>query len=146
VYLTRQFRYALGQESLEVVSGAVGANEPILEAARRELREEVGIAADAWTALGRVDPDTSIVREPVWLFLAEHLRFISPEPEGTESIQLVKLPGAEAVRQVLVGGITHAPSCVLILKAHLARAALAQGDAMVANTPSPLSPFRTPAS
>ena len=27
VYLTRQFRYALGQDSLEVVSGAAGPNE-----------------------------------------------------------------------------------------------------------------------
>jgi hypothetical protein len=56
VYLTRQFRYALGHESLEVVSGATEADEAPLEAARRELGEELGIAAGAWTPLGRVDP------------------------------------------------------------------------------------------
>jgi 8-oxo-dGTP pyrophosphatase MutT (NUDIX family) len=124
VRLTRQFRYALGRESLEVVSGATRANEPPLEAARRELGEELGIAAGAWTDLGRVDPDTAKLRSPVWLFLAEGLTFTQPDQEGTEVIQSVKLPFAEAVRQVLVSAITHAPSCVLILKARMARPTL----------------------
>jgi 8-oxo-dGTP pyrophosphatase MutT (NUDIX family) len=122
VYLTRQFRYALGHDSLEVVSGATEAGEAPLAAARRELGEELGLAADAWTALGRVDPDTAKLRSPVWLFLAEGLTFTEADPEGTEAIRSVKLPLGEAVRQVLLSGITHAPSCVLILKAQLVRA------------------------
>jgi len=121
VHLTRQFRYALGHESLEAVSGATKADEAPLEAARRELREELGLTAGAWTPLGRVDPDTAKLRSPVWLFLAERLTFSQPDQEGTEVIQSVKLPFVEAVQQVLVSGITHAPSCVLILKAWMAR-------------------------
>jgi 8-oxo-dGTP pyrophosphatase MutT (NUDIX family) len=121
VYLTSQFRYALGHESLEVVSGATEADEAPLEAARRELGEELGIAAGAWTPLGRVDPDTAKLHSPVWLFLAERLTFTEADQEGTETIRPVKLPFAEAVRQVLLSGITHAPSCVLILKACMAR-------------------------
>jgi hypothetical protein len=31
VYLARQFRYALGKESIEVVCGALEENEPPLE-------------------------------------------------------------------------------------------------------------------
>ena len=120
-HLTRQFRYALGYESLEVVSGATEADEAPLEAARRELGEELGIVAGAWTALGRVDTDTAKLRSPVWLFLAERLTFTEATPEGTEAIRSVKLPFGEAVRQVLLSGITHAPSCVLILKARVAR-------------------------
>jgi 8-oxo-dGTP pyrophosphatase MutT (NUDIX family) len=123
-HLTRQFRYALGYESLEVVSGATEADEAPLEAAGRELGEELGIVAGAWTALGRVDPDTAKLRSPVWLFLAERLTFTEAIPEGTEAIQSVKLPFGEAVRQVLLSGITHAPSCVLILKARVARPSL----------------------
>jgi hypothetical protein len=57
----------------------------------------------------------------VWLFLAERLTFTEADQEGTETIRPVKLPFAEAVRQVLLSGITHAPSCVLILKACMAR-------------------------
>ena len=40
VYLTRQFRYALGKESIEVVCGAIEEDEPPLEAAQREVQEE----------------------------------------------------------------------------------------------------------
>jgi hypothetical protein len=65
---------------------------------------------------------TAKLRSPVWLFLAERLMFTEATPEGTEAIRPVKLPFREAVRQVLESSITHAPSCVLILKAQLVRA------------------------
>jgi 8-oxo-dGTP pyrophosphatase MutT (NUDIX family) len=71
VYLTRQFRYALGKESIEVVCGAVEENEPPLEAAQREVQEEIGIKAEEWSEIGVFDLDTSIVHCPVYLGLAE---------------------------------------------------------------------------
>ncbi len=117
-YLTRQFRYAVGRESIEAVSGALDGDEPPLEAARREAREELGIAAEGWTDLGRMDLDTSVIRGPVQLFLARGLTFTETEREGTETIETFKIPFADAVRMVLASEITHAPSCVLILKAH----------------------------
>src|SRR3954468_17998581 len=51
VYLTRQFRYALGRESVEVPSGTLEPGEEPLAAARREVREELGIVADEWSDL-----------------------------------------------------------------------------------------------
>src|SRR5215217_4997944 len=48
VVLVRQFRYALGRESLEVVSGTRDSDEDAGTAARRELREEVGLTAADW--------------------------------------------------------------------------------------------------
>lgn len=115
-FLTRQFRYALGRESVEVPSGAIDGNESPLEAARREAREELGIVAREWTDLGVIDLDTSIIRAPVWLYLARDLDFTATEREGTEQIATLKVPFDEALRMVLAGEITHAPSCVLILK------------------------------
>lgn len=117
VTLIRQFRYALGRESLEAVSGAVDGDEPPLEAAQREAREEAGIEAEKWTDLGRVDLDTSIIHCPAQLFLARGLSFTETEREGTEEMESVRLSLAEAVRRVIEGEITHGPSCVLILKA-----------------------------
>src|ERR1043165_1660385 len=46
VYLVRSFRYAVGKECVEVVQGMIDEGEDAEEAARRELREELGAEAD----------------------------------------------------------------------------------------------------
>jgi len=118
VYLTRQFRYVLGKESIEVVCGALEEDEPHLEAAQREVQEELGIKADEWIELGEFDLDTSIVHCPVHLFLAKELTFTQINQEGTETIERLRISLDAAVQMVMDSVITHAPSCVLILKAH----------------------------
>jgi 8-oxo-dGTP pyrophosphatase MutT (NUDIX family) len=118
VYLTKQFRYALGAESLEVVAGG-NEGEDVLESARRETKEEMGIEAEEWIDLGQAETDTSIVRCPAHFFVARKLKFSEPEREGTEEMRSVKIKFDEAVEKVLSGEIKHAPSCVLILKAKL---------------------------
>ncbi len=116
-FLTDEFHYAIGRDSLETVSGGIDADESAEQAARRELQEELGIVADDLQHLGLVDPFTSSVVSPTNLFLARGLHFVDPDPEGTEQIRCVKVPFQEAVAMALDGRITHAPSAVLILKA-----------------------------
>lgn len=116
VYLARQFRYALGEESIEVVSGALEEDELPLEAAKREVEEELGIKAEEWIELGLFHIDTSIVDCPVHLFMAKQLTFTESNPEGTETIKRLKVPFDVAVQMVMDSKITHSPSCVLILK------------------------------
>ena len=53
VYLTEEFHYAVGQTTIECVSGGRDDDEPPLGAAQRELREELGIEAEQWLDLGR---------------------------------------------------------------------------------------------
>src|SRR5690606_10755071 len=86
VYLTEEFHYAVGRETLEAVSGGIDEGETAEQAARRELREELGIVAATWTALGTCDPFTSVVTSPTQLFLAEGLQFGPRSPEGSEQI------------------------------------------------------------
>lgn len=117
VYLVLEFRYALGRESVEVVGGAVDEGEEAAVAARRELKEELGIEAAELIPLGQVDPMTSMIDSPSNLFLARGLRFGETEREGGEAIQTVKLKFDEAVRRALAGEITHGASCVLLLRA-----------------------------
>lgn len=116
VHLTSEFHYAVGRVTLEGVSGGIEPGEPALTTAQRELEEELGILATNWTSLGAVDPFTSAVRSPVQLFLAEHLQFTQQRPEGTELIERISMSLDEALQCVMDGRITHAPTCVALLK------------------------------
>ena len=118
-HLVETFRYAVGKDSIEAVQGGVEEGEGFEPAARRELKEELGIEADEWTDLGLVDAITSQVYSPARIYLARGLTFGEPETEGTESLKPVKVSFEEAVRMVLDGEITQGLSCVLILKARL---------------------------
>lgn len=119
VYLANQFRYAVGRESLEVVSGAIDEGEEAEAAARRELSEEAGIEAGELISLGQLDLDTSIVNCPASLFLARDLSFGESDQEGTERIALKKMKLDEAVARIMRSDITHGPTCALILKASM---------------------------
>jgi 8-oxo-dGTP pyrophosphatase MutT (NUDIX family) len=116
-HLVRTFRYAVGKESVEVVQGGVEEGEEPLPAARRELKEELGIEAEELIDLGLVDAVTSQVYSPARIFLARGLSFGEPETEPTESLEPLKVKLEEAARMVMDGEITQGISCTLILKA-----------------------------
>ena len=127
-YLTKEFHYAVGRETVEGISGGIEEGETAEFAATRELEEEVGIVAGRLVPLGTVDPLTAAVLSPTKLFLASDLRFTQTNMDSTECIERVEMPFHEVVRMAIESEITHAPSCVAILKAnlHLQQQQLAQ--------------------
>ena len=118
-YLTKEFHYAVGRDTIEGISGGIEEGETPEVAAARELEEEVGIVAGRLLPLGTVDPLTAAMLSPTKLFLASDLRFTQTNMEGTECIERVEMPFNEVVRMVIDSEITHAPSCVAILKANI---------------------------
>lgn len=116
VYLTEEFHYAVGRITLEGVSGGREHNEPPLLCAKRELAEELGISANNWKHLGVVDPFTASVVSPTDLFVASDLSFHADAPEGTEIIRRVVMPFSQALAAINDGHITHAPTCVVLLR------------------------------
>jgi ADP-ribose pyrophosphatase len=116
VYITKEFKYAVNREMIEASSGGLEDGESVLEAAKRELNEEMGISAKEWIYLGYIDPFTSIVTSPNHMYIAKDLAFTSTNPEGTELISPVKISLNEAIQMVMKNKITHGATVAIILK------------------------------
>ncbi|WP_076819729.1 NUDIX domain-containing protein [Pseudofrankia asymbiotica] len=118
-FLAREYRYGVERHTLELVSGAIEEGEDPLQAARRELKEEMGLTASTWTDLGHIDPFTSIVRSKNYLFLAQDLTEGARNLDSGEEIEPVRVGLDTAVKMALEGMITHGASTALILKVRL---------------------------
>lgn len=116
-YLVKEYKYGIGKESIELVSGGLDGLETPLEGAKRELKEEVGLEAAKWIDLKMVDPFTTIVHAPNHMFLALEVNESTPCPEEWEKLEVIKVPFEKVVKMVMNGEITHSASCVCILKA-----------------------------
>jgi len=116
--LVRQWRYAYGCSSWELVCGALEDGEAVAGAAARELAEEAGLRAERWTGCGVFHPSDSRVAGRTHGFLAEDLSAVSAELDASE-VDLVRERVAlgEAVAAVLDGRITHVASGYLLLRA-----------------------------
>jgi 8-oxo-dGTP pyrophosphatase MutT (NUDIX family) len=117
VLLVRQPRFAVDRAVLEVVKGGRHAGEDGLACAQRESREEAGVVAAHWHALGETYEIPSIVQEPVSLYLGRGLT-LSPLPsEAVERIDVVRMPFADALDACADGRIDDAVTAVALLRA-----------------------------
>jgi ADP-ribose pyrophosphatase len=78
VVLVEQFRAPVGRAVVELPAGLTGdmagtEDEPLVEAAQRELMEETGYAARRWTELCRGYSSPGLTNESIVFFLAEGL-------------------------------------------------------------------------
>lgn len=118
VYLVGQYRYPTDMYSWEIVEGGSDPDEDPFETAQRELREEAGLVANRWTPLGNeIHLSNCISTEIGRLFIAEDLTEVEPEPDGTEILQVRKLPFSEALAMVESGEIKDAMSILGLLTA-----------------------------
>lgn len=121
VVLVAQERYTIGARSLEVPAGASDGEDPLV-AARRELREETGLVAAEWRALGRMNALNGIANAPELVFLATGL---TTAPEGDERdeegiTEVLRVPFAEVLRMIAGGGIVDGETIAALAFAGIA--------------------------
>jgi ADP-ribose pyrophosphatase len=95
VTLVRQPRPAAGGPLLELPAGGVEPGESPLECARRELREETGLHGGEWEEVAAVFTTPGFCDEKIHLFVATGLEQGEAAPEGSEEIEVVRVPVAE---------------------------------------------------
>jgi ADP-ribose pyrophosphatase len=128
VVLLRQYRHPVGTHLWELPAGLRDADgEPPLETARRELAEEVQLAADRWSLLLSITNSPGFSDELVHIFLAEGLRAVD-RPDGfvveheEADMTIDRVPLADAVQRVFDGDITNSSAVAGILAAAQVRA------------------------
>lgn len=115
VYLVRQYRYPINRVTLEIPAGKLDAGEEPVACARRELAEEVGLAAAEWKPLLTFYSTPGFSDEVMHLFLATGLRPHREKADEDEFLEIVRVPLAEAATMALEGGIQDAKSITGIL-------------------------------
>lgn len=109
VTLVRQYRPAIGREMLEIPAGLLNSpDEPELEAAQRELREETGLTAANWIKLADITPSPGYLTERIALFMARGLSQGEDELDDDEFLRVERLPLGELAGRVMRGELTDA--------------------------------------
>ena len=100
VVLVKQWRQPPRKELLELPAGVREQGESPLETAQRELREETGLHGGDWVEVAAFFTSPGYSDEKLHLFVAKDLERGEPSPEGSEDIEVVRVPLAELDRLI----------------------------------------------
>lgn len=118
VVFVRQYRHGVKKVLLELPAGIYEQDEVTEMAARRELLEETGYAADRLIPLGRIVDYPPKNTHHIDLFLAKNVVHQTPPiPEDTEDIEVVLIPINNLLKLIDEGKIFVSGTIVCIIKA-----------------------------
>lgn len=96
IILVRQYRYLIDEESIEFPAGGLKDSQNYEEAAKAELREETGYAAEKIQYIGEFVPMNGVTNEKCKVFLASGLEKGERELEETEEgMEILEATAAE---------------------------------------------------
>jgi ADP-ribose pyrophosphatase len=119
VTLICQYRAAVGEDVMEIPAGKFEEDEiSPQDAARRELLEETGLAAERIVDLGEILPSPGYTDERIKLFAAEGLTEGDRHPDGAEEEASVvsRISLGEALEMIESGQIRDAKTVVALLR------------------------------
>lgn len=117
VILVKQYRHGAGIISLELPGGMVDDGDPDpAAAAARELMEETGYRAPSIRHVLTLSPNTATHANRMHVSLAEGVTPTGTQQlDGSEAIEILRVPVAEAVRLAMTGGIQQAMHVAALL-------------------------------
>jgi len=103
IYFVNQHRIGSGGNLLELPAGVQEANEDPLTCAKREIREEIGMAARNFKELGGFYLAPGYTDEYMTVFLATDLYESPLEADADEFIEVSSFPAMDVYRKTLAG-------------------------------------------
>lgn len=119
IYLIRQFRYTTQNNSWEVPGGN-SEGKDLLESAKKELKEETGLVANDWKMVGNFHPESGVLSETGYVFIAKNLVETGIDEKIEEGIfDMKKVSFPKVLKMVSNSEITDGNSVIAIFKAAL---------------------------
>ena len=115
VVLVRQYRYPVGEVTLELPAGKLDPEESMLSCIKRELREETGYTARKIRHLIDFWPTPAFSTELLRIYIAEGLVPGRRSPDHDEFLEAVALPFKEALTLVRQGRIRDSKTVIALL-------------------------------
>ena len=117
VALVRQYRYPMGEETLELPAGKLEPGEDPRDSGLRELAEETGLVPGTFEDMGCLYSSPGILAERIYLYFAKDLTQGTTHPDDGEFVETVWLPYQDLVDKARRGEIKDGKTLVGILKA-----------------------------
>ena len=114
--LVKQFRYAYGEEMLELPAGKLEKGEDSYLAGLRELEEEVGLKAESLTDFGEMYPSCGYTNEKIHLYLANNISKVERHLDADECIDVYYFSLDEILLKIKSNEIKDAKTICLVLK------------------------------
>ncbi len=119
IIIEKQFRYPFHKVLTEIPAGKLDSKEePHLDAALRELKEETGFTAEKMIYLGEFLPTCAYSDEVIHMYLATGLTKGEQNLDDDEFVGVEKMPLEFAVKEIMNGNITDGKTQTAILKAY----------------------------
>lgn len=105
ILLVRQYRYALGRETLEIPAGKLDPSEKPEECAGRELLEETGYEAGSLTLLYTYAPAIGYSNELIHIYAGRDLRMLGTAIDQREISSVESFTLEEIISMIREGRI-----------------------------------------
>ncbi|KKK38763.1 NUDIX hydrolase [Mesobacillus campisalis] len=116
VVCLKQYRHAFKSWQWELPAGMIEEGNDPLEAAKQELVEETGYAAEHWLELGSFYPSPGSTSEEIYLFAAAGLVAKGQHLENSEQLEVHELTMEELKELVENGEFNHGAGLAAILR------------------------------